>query len=638
MNDYFLATFKKELQAEIQIQSLISQIFQIPADSIINSFINQGLLDSNFLPTIIKNLVLNYLLNPHRITKYTDLIIGIHQLIPELDDVLRHSLMEELTSKAKRYQYEISYLIRILFQQQILNSSSISYICQVIQDPCEFFNILSVMLQDLLSESDNSILQPHLFGKLPFNNDLISAIDYCKYGGTNKTIIKNIIDDDLDSFIKILTLENIWLLETITVKDIFWDRNFFSYDVNLSDIAANFGSIKIFKYLMIKNSANRGDNSAEYAIIGQSLEIFKYFSSSFEDSCILIAAKYRNTTILNWILENQEINNPKINSDLLDLACKFNLVELCSHLKLSSHNFYDNSLILHKICKYGNYAILSFFTEFDNLLFNKPDYPDRNTPLHYAVISGSIKCVQFLLSFPLVEINAVNADNLTPYEIALKTGQIDIVYLISQLPELDRVHKSKEMSHLALAMQGGNYECIKYVWEMGLYSKDDYYSTVYTIEAFACALGNLDIVKLFYQEENDFKRILSNNMTAIHIAAANGKPNLVKWMIEEMKVNPNIVDSKKRTALHVAIENQQYQVAEYLALESGMDINSRDRLGKTPLLTAVWINDPKSVEIVLMNINADPTIPDFYDSTPLSKAQSQTITNLIQNAINDFKK
>ena len=71
--------------------------------------------------------------------------------------------------------------------------------------------------------------------------------------------------------------------------------------------------------------------------------------------------------------------------------------------------------------------------------------------------------------------------------------------------------------------------------------------------------------------------------TALIEAAANGRYEIVKMLVEEFGCNVNKKSVLGRSsALHVAVENDYRQVATFLFL-NGADINATDKYGCTPL-------------------------------------------------------
>ena len=89
---------------------------------------------------------------------------------------------------------------------------------------------------------------------------------------------------------------------------------------------------------------------------------------------------------------------------------------------------------------------------------------------------------------------------------------------------------------------------------------------------------------------------------AIHFAAQAGKLNIVKYLIETPKVDPNKRDIYNKTPLHIAAYSSQFPLVEYLVLKTKADINAKDKFGNTPLIHAVSINLPFIIKYEIVKV------------------------------------
>uniref|UniRef100_G1S4T7 Ankyrin repeat domain containing 26 n=1 Tax=Nomascus leucogenys TaxID=61853 RepID=G1S4T7_NOMLE len=109
------------------------------------------------------------------------------------------------------------------------------------------------------------------------------------------------------------------------------------------------------------------------------------------------------------------------------------------------------------------------------------------------------------------------------------------------------------------------------------------------------------------------------NRTAIHLACANGHPEVVTLLVDR-KCQLNVCDNENRTALMKAVQCQEEKCATIL-LEHGADPNLADVHGNTALHYAVY-NEDISVATKLLLCDANIEAKNKDDLTPLLLAVS----------------
>ena len=99
----------------------------------------------------------------------------------------------------------------------------------------------------------------------------------------------------------------------------------------------------------------------------------------------------------------------------------------------------------------------------------------------------------------------------------------------------------------------------------------------------------------FYKKYNmDLESTDENQMTALHLAAANGMDNSVIFLLS-LGINPNLKDKYGYTALHYAVKKNQKRIIKKL-LQKGADRNIQEHKNKkTPVMMAK--NNPEILEI-----------------------------------------
>ena len=110
------------------------------------------------------------------------------------------------------------------------------------------------------------------------------------------------------------------------------------------------------------------------------------------------------------------------------------------------------------------------------------------------------------------------------------------------------------------------------------------------------AQGNKPSAIVYFNKKYkmDLESTDENQMTALHLAAANGMDNSVIYLLS-LGINPNLKDKNGYTALHYAVRKNQIRIIKKL-LQKGADRNIKDKkTKKTPVMMAK--NKPEILEI-----------------------------------------
>lgn len=122
----------------------------------------------------------------------------------------------------------------------------------------------------------------------------------------------------------------------------------------------------------------------------------------------------------------------------------------------------------------------------------------------------------------------------------------------------------------------------------------------------------------------------------LSVAAYNGNESIVKTLLADGRVDPNIANFDTRVALHWVSENGNLPIVKLLLAGKKVDVNVRDGEDHTPLFTAVASRGQEVAELLLADRRTDPNIPDKDGATPLfNTARSQSKKELARLLIAD---
>lgn len=141
---------------------------------------------------------------------------------------------------------------------------------------------------------------------------------------------------------------------------------------------------------------------------------------------------------------------------------------------------------------------------------------------------------------------------------------------------------------------------------------------------FLAANINTYILNLVYKENY----VNSNNKTILHNAIKKENYFIVKYLIEEKKLNVNAKDINLSTPLHVACKKSNVDIVEILFLNGAISsLNSLDKGNRPPIYYAV-INNNIEILKILIKYRADGYI-DSSGYTLIEHANNNEIISLL---------
>lgn len=124
-------------------------------------------------------------------------------------------------------------------------------------------------------------------------------------------------------------------------------------------------------------------------------------------------------------------------------------------------------------------------------------------------------------------------------------------------------------------------------------TKDKYFKTPLMI---ACALGNVDMVKMLLEKKANVNVMDNFKWTALHHACHGGQLDVVKLIIEN-GADINAPSLNGGTPLTRAIESSAFEVVQFL-IDSGAKLQTETRNGLTPVDIAHSFADPRVIGLI----------------------------------------
>ncbi len=422
--------------------------------------------------------------------------------------------------------------------------------------------------------------------------------------------------------------------------------NRYEYDIDGSTAlhhACSLGNLEVACYLIAKGYGdllvkdNAGHTSLDCACIKGHLNILKYFSeylrnSTFQktSSPLLLACKNGHVHIVKYLFEKQ-LSLQSIEDNRMAILKSACMSETCSIIRYFIDSGFlelisdETTSLLHTACENGWLETVKYFLQNfkatestnDNPTPSKVDslqylsqsrkiYQKDNgyTPLHTAARYGQVEVALHLLKTPFLWVQ--DNDGCTPLHIACNFGNIDFVKNICSevIVIINNVHAYNNL----------------------IESTDNSLSTILH---HACCHHNscdsFEVVKYLLNELKLNPHLKDNNgMTALHHSCASGNLEVVKLLVKSC--NTTECDSEGQTPLHHCAACGHLDIIKYLVSLGITDIMSPNTSNNTPLHVAVIFDRLDVVKYFLDGNFGDPNSKGEYGKTLLVIAASYKCT------------
>lgn len=133
---------------------------------------------------------------------------------------------------------------------------------------------------------------------------------------------------------------------------------------------------------------------------------------------------------------------------------------------------------------------------------------------------------------------------------------------------------------------------------------------------------SLDFIKFLIQ--NGYHPMCKDftGMTPFHYAVHRGELEILKFLVDTYKLDPNIPSANGITPLHFSVQAGNYNVVKYLTLEKKCDPLCRENYGNIPAVYAVWYKHYEILKFFINDLGIDPLTKGDTERTLYHEAAS----------------
>lgn len=394
-----------------------------------------------------------------------------------------------------------------------------------------------------------------------FGNDLETFMQKRLIGENDDILCQLIRNDNINDFISYINQNGININQKINLSDFETNSFLQKNHPTIIEYTAFFGSINIFKYLIV-NKCELKPSIWLYSIHGMNSEIIHILEekqikpeNNSYIGCFCESLKCHHTDFSNYLGENHIPNIEEMGQFIISICLKLNNYNAILYL------FETNLLDIQFVNQIG----------FMNIFLNN-DY---------------IKLVEILLKQDEIDIN-----------------QRTIIYTVNKN---SKIKGYKSLIHIAF--EKGYNELLKVILSNPKINVNQIAVSKFTIKD---KINNLINRLNFFHIINDKKdKECYKEDTLLNMALTKGDLESVKLLLSNQSINPNIKtivkkenETNENVALNIAIEKEYWDIARILLSIKEIDVNLKSTINrqvKTALSIAIEKNNMQFVKELISN-------------------------------------
>lgn len=384
------------------------------------------------------------------------------------------------------------------------------------------------------------------------------------------TLVSRIRKDDIKFFKKLVSTPNFDIDKRI-LPTLYAQSSYLQNHPTLIQVAALFGSVETFRFLMIHNAdLNARDYHAmslpQFAVAGGSIEIIRLCQQNNLDfsGTLHIAALFHRIDILEWLHEEKfpELTFTMPDRDGMSVlhaatqSCFLEGMKMCLRNNRFRYNNIQsqkskkakiNLIPQHLLSKLSSQNAnksqeVNLDKKIHNNDFDIEDDEDEDEPFDIVRFNPSINEDSSILD-DFVDINSRSFSGWSPIRMAVRYGHLDAARFLL-------AHKSLDINAVTRAGVAPIH--------------------------FACKYGDIEICHLLLERNGvDVNFPTEAKMTPLHIAVLNGHVPIVRYLLTFSNIDVNAKDSEGNTPLHLAIRYDMSLAGNLLINDKRVDVNIR---------------------------------------------------------------
>ena len=279
----------------------------------------------------------------------------------------------------------------------------------------------------------------------------------------------------------------------------------------------------------------------------------------------------------------------------------------------------NGETVLHNAAFAGNLNIVEYLVHECNSDINFKD-SDGHTALHNSAHNGHTDVVRFLASQPGCEVTSRDKHKRTALHYASQNGHIDAVKCLVIDHGSDIIDEdAKAVTPFQLAAEAGNLDIVKFM--SGLNQSTDAAGHTdrngRTCLHGASQNNHLDVVKFLVEvlKCNPEQPDTAHGVNSIHLAASNGALEIIKFY-DSLGYNMNTAAKhNQRIPLHQCSQNGHIEIVKHLIENHRSDCMARDTNGVTPFHLAAYNGHIDILKIFLTQPGVEPGRKDWAGRT-----------------------
>ncbi|XP_019862101.1 PREDICTED: serine/threonine-protein phosphatase 6 regulatory ankyrin repeat subunit B-like, partial [Amphimedon queenslandica] len=222
---------------------------------------------------------------------------------------------------------------------------------------------------------------------------------------------------------------------------------------------------------------------------------------------------------------------------------------------------YEGRSAVHYAALSGSPTLLSYTVSEYRLNASQPDYKGV-VPLALACMSGSINAVECIMNTTDIDINITCTEGKTPLHYSCRCVNVDLSQYLIEVQDSDiNITDNNELNALDHSARGGNMKLVQY-----LINNNHQLPLTSSVLIQAVRSTKLSLIKLLVNEYKlDPQVKAGNGIQAVHYAAEVGAIDVLEYLVKDCGCDLDEVDeARNMNVCHYSTLNGQFSFIKYI--------------------------------------------------------------------------